>query len=68
MIWQTLARTLDELVVNRARRTVPEIVLRRSKQDIDRCRRLTLKPRVLTVDARNGRHPERGLVRTMQPR
>ena len=68
MFWQTLARTLDELVVNRARRTVPEIVLRRSKQDVDRCRRLMLKPRVATVDARNIGHPQRGLVRTMQPR
>jgi hypothetical protein len=27
-----------------------------------------LKPRVATVDARNIGHPQRGLVRTMQPR
>jgi len=65
MIWQTLARTLDELVADRARRTLPEIILRRAKQDIDRCRRLMLKPRVATVDARNARHPQRGLVRAM---
>jgi hypothetical protein len=45
-IWQRIARgigqALDRFVVDRSRRAVPAVVLRRSKYDHDRCRRLML--------------------------
>lgn len=41
--WQKLALALDEYVVNRARWTVPQATLRRSRQDFERCRRLMHK-------------------------
>jgi hypothetical protein len=40
--WQRLAHALDHLVAYRTQRTVPEVELRRSEIDIDRCRRLML--------------------------
>jgi hypothetical protein len=41
--WQRFAQALDRLVVNRTKRSVPDVVLRRSKLDVDRCRRLMLQ-------------------------
>jgi len=41
--WRRLAQALDEYFVNRMKRAVPEIALRRSKQDINRFRRLMHK-------------------------
>jgi hypothetical protein len=38
--WQRIARLLDQLVVNRTKRAVPAIALRRSDRDIRRCRQL----------------------------
>jgi len=38
--WKKVARILDQLVVNRSRDAVPRLLLRRSKHDYDRCRRL----------------------------
>jgi hypothetical protein len=38
--WQRLAQALDAYLVDRSRRAVPATVLRRSKYDIARCRRL----------------------------
>ncbi len=49
--WQRLAQALDEYFVDRTKRAVPEITLRRSKHDINRCRRLMLESSMAPVDA-----------------
>ena len=49
--WQRLAQALDRLVVYRTKRAVPEIILRRCKHDIARCRRLMLHGSLAAVDA-----------------
>ncbi len=41
--WQRLARALDAYFVDRTKRAVPEITLRRCKHDVDRLRRLMHK-------------------------
>ncbi len=41
--WQWLARILDDYLVDRTKRTVPNATVRRSRHEIDRCRRLMLK-------------------------
>jgi hypothetical protein len=38
--WQRFAQALDAYFVDRTKRAVPEITLRRSKHEIARCRRL----------------------------
>jgi hypothetical protein len=38
--WQRLGQALDAYLVDRSRRVVPAAVLRRSRHDIARCRRL----------------------------
>ena len=42
-VWQKLAQSLDAYFVDRTIRAVPAITLRRSKHDIERCRRLMHK-------------------------
>jgi hypothetical protein len=41
--WHRLAQTLDQHFADRSVRAVPAATLRRSKHDIDRCRRLMHK-------------------------
>jgi hypothetical protein len=41
--WQRLARTLDNYLLERTKRAVPDAAFRRSRHEIDRCRRLMLK-------------------------
>jgi len=38
--WKRVAQIFDQLVLNRSRDAVPRLLLRRSKHDYDRCRRL----------------------------
>ena len=38
--WQRLARALDASFANRSKRAMPVDALRRSRRDIERCRRL----------------------------
>jgi len=38
--WREMAEVLDAYVTTQARRTVPEVTWRRSKQEIDRYRRV----------------------------
>ena len=38
--WQMLARALDASFVNRSKRVMPVDALRRSRRDVERCRRL----------------------------
>jgi hypothetical protein len=42
-LWQRIARAFDNFVTRRSRQTVPATVLRRSRRDHDRCRRLMLR-------------------------
>ena len=49
--WQRLARTLDAYFVDRTKRAVPEITLRRCKHDVDRLRRLMHKNSLVPVAA-----------------
>jgi hypothetical protein len=41
--WRRLARMLDDYLVDRAKRTVPAAAFRRSRHEIEHCRRLMLK-------------------------
>ena len=41
--WQRLAQTLDDYLVERTKRAVPDATFRRSRHEIERCRRLMLK-------------------------
>jgi hypothetical protein len=45
--WQRLAQALDAYFVDRSRRAMPAATLRRSKHEIDRCRRLMRKGRAM---------------------
>ena len=50
-VWQRLAQSLDAYFVDRSKRAVPGITLRRSKYDIERCRRLMHRSSVAAVEA-----------------
>jgi hypothetical protein len=50
-IWQRLAQALDAYFVDRAKRAVPEITLRRSKHEVARCRALMHKASAVYVEA-----------------
>lgn len=39
-LWQKIAQSVDRLVAQRSQNAVPAVVLRRSRYDIRRCRRL----------------------------
>ena len=52
--WQRLACALDAYLVDRTKRAVPEITLRRSKHDIARCRRLMHKSSAAPFEPRLG--------------
>lgn len=49
--WQWLARAIDEYFVDRTKRVVPETTLRRSRHEINRCRRLIHKDSLVPVAA-----------------
>jgi hypothetical protein len=53
--WQRFAQALDACFVDRSRRAVPAAALRRSKLDIDRCRRLMPKSSAIAAAASGGR-------------
>jgi hypothetical protein len=55
--WQKLAQALDAYFVDRSRRAVPATTLRRSKHDIDRCRRLMHKNWLAPVGAGHANFP-----------
>jgi len=42
-LWQRITQALDRFVVDRSQRSIPTVILRRSKYDHDRCRRLMLE-------------------------
>jgi len=49
--WQRLGQALDAYFVDRTKRAVPEITLRRCKHDVDRLRRLMHKNSLVPVGA-----------------
>jgi hypothetical protein len=67
-LWQRLAHMLDRLVVSRTKRAVPESVLRRSKHDIDRCRRLMHDRSAGAADIGTNRVSPRRTAHVMQVR
>ena len=54
--WQRLAQALDAYFVDRTKRAVPEITLRRCKHDVDRLRRLMHKNSLVPVGAGLSQH------------
>jgi hypothetical protein len=50
--WRRLARMLDDYLVGRAKRAVPAAALRRSRHEIDRCRRLMRKGSLMPAHSR----------------
>jgi hypothetical protein len=50
--WQRLARMLDDYLVDRAKRTVPATAFRRSRHDIERCRRLMLRDSLMPAHSK----------------
>ena len=48
--WPRLAQALDAYLVDRSRRAVPATMLRRSKHDIARCRRLMHRSSAIAAD------------------
>jgi hypothetical protein len=53
--WPRLAQALDTYLVGRSRRVVPAAALRRSKHDINRCRRLMHRGAAMTALASESR-------------
>jgi hypothetical protein len=49
--WQRLAQAIDEYCVDRTRRAIPETTLRRSRHEINRCRRLMHRSSLAPVGA-----------------
>jgi hypothetical protein len=41
--WQRLAQTLDNYLAEQTKRALPDAAFRRSRYEVDRCRRLMLK-------------------------
>jgi hypothetical protein len=54
-LWQKFTQALDAHFVDRTKRAVPEITLRRCKHDIDRLRRLMHKNSLVPVGAHASR-------------
>ncbi len=67
-LWQRIAQALDRFVVYRSQRAVPAIVLRRSKHDLDRCRRLMLDGSIAPAAATPNRAAIHRAVQTAQTR
>lgn len=62
--WQRLARALDEHFVARTKRVVPEVTLRRSRYDVNRCRRLMHKSSPAPAEASISRVSQRRVAQT----
>ena len=61
--WQKFAQVLEAYLGDRSRRVVPATVLRRSKHDIARCRRLMHQTAAAAVRvSESDRHPARTWV------
>jgi hypothetical protein len=49
-VWQRLARAVDAYCAERSKRMVPGTALRRSKREMNRCRRLVRKPAAVRIE------------------
>lgn len=65
--WQRLSQALDRFVVGRSQHLVPATVLRRSKHDLDRCRRLMPKESISLVPVTAKRIPARRIAARTRP-
>ena len=54
-VWQRLARAVDAYCAQRSKRMVPGTALRRSRREMNRCRRLVRKPAAVRVGDAAGR-------------
>jgi hypothetical protein len=66
-IWQRLSQALDRFVVGRSQHLVPATVLRRSKYDHDRCRRLMPKESTSLVRVTAKRSPAHRIAARTRP-
>jgi hypothetical protein len=53
-VWRRLAQAIDAYCMQRSKRIVPDVTLRRSKREIVRCRQLMRKPRRIRNAAGSG--------------
>jgi len=60
--WQRFARALDEYFIDRTKRAVPELALRRCRQDVSRVRRLAKRSATATVEAGINRRLRRSVT------
>jgi hypothetical protein len=65
--WQRLAQALDAYFVDRTRRAVPNATFRRSRHEIERCRRLMLEGALSPAYAKAVYGSSRRAVRMTQP-
>jgi hypothetical protein len=65
--WQRLAQALDAYFVDRTKWAVPDATFRRSRHEIDRCRRLMLKGALTPAHARVGYVSPHRTTRTILP-
>jgi hypothetical protein len=56
-LWRKLAQAFDGYLAERTKQTVPEVTLRRSKREIDHCRRLMHKRAMTPAAIRINRPP-----------
>lgn len=66
--WQRISQALDRFVVCRSQRVVPAVALRRSKYDLDRCRRLMLQGSISPVTTTINRVSSLRAGQAAQPR
>jgi hypothetical protein len=57
--WWKLVQAFDDYLVERTKQTVPEVTLRRSKREIDHCRRLMHKRAITPAAIGINRVPRR---------
>jgi hypothetical protein len=65
--WQRLARMLDDYLVDRAKGTVPAAAFRRSRHEIERCRRLMRKGSLTPAHSKVTYVPSRRAARAAPP-
>ena len=65
--WRRLTQALEDFFADRTSRAVPAATLRRTRQEMQRCRRLMLKDAIGPVAERVGSATMRGIRRSRQP-
>ena len=49
-VWRRLAQAIDAYCIQRSKRIVPDVTLRRSKREIARCRQIMRKPSRMRIE------------------